>query len=60
MSGNQINAEIMEFGILLLRSLTERYVYHCGWVSLRPSDSEFSQNWKPGTGEIIIIIIIFA
>jgi hypothetical protein len=30
-----------------------RFPYsHCGWVPLRPSDADFSQNWKPGTGEI--------
>jgi hypothetical protein len=23
---------------------------HCGWVPLRPSDSDFGQNWKPETG----------
>jgi hypothetical protein len=28
---------------------------HCGWVPLRPSDSDFSQNWKPGTGEIPLL-----
>jgi hypothetical protein len=30
-----------------------RFPYsHCSWVPLRPSDSDFSQNWKPGTREI--------
>jgi hypothetical protein len=30
-----------------------RFPYsHCGWVPLRPSDSDFSQDLKPGTGEI--------
>jgi hypothetical protein len=30
-----------------------RFPYsHCGWARLRPSDSDFSQNWKPGTREI--------
>jgi hypothetical protein len=28
---------------------------HCGWVPLRPSDSDFSQNWKPRTGEIPLL-----
>jgi hypothetical protein len=33
-----------------------RFPYsHCGWVPLRPSDSDFSQNWKPGTGEIPLL-----
>jgi hypothetical protein len=33
-----------------------RFPYsHCGWASLRPSDSNFSQNWKPGTGEIPLL-----
>jgi hypothetical protein len=33
-----------------------RFPYsHCGWVPLRPSDSDFAQNWKPGTGEIPIL-----
>jgi hypothetical protein len=39
----------------LLPLLIERYVYHSGWVPLRPSDSDFSQNWKPGTGEIPLL-----
>jgi hypothetical protein len=30
-------------------------VYHCGWVPLRPSHSDFGQNWKPGTGEIPLL-----
>jgi hypothetical protein len=29
--------------------------YHCSWAPLRPSDSDFSQNWKPGTGEIPLL-----
>jgi hypothetical protein len=33
-----------------------RFPYsHCGWVPLRPSDSDFSQNWKPRTGEIPLL-----
>jgi hypothetical protein len=33
-----------------------RFPYpHCGWVPLRPSDSDFGQNWKPGTGEIPLL-----
>jgi hypothetical protein len=29
-----------------------RFTYsRWGWALLRPSDSAFSQNWKPGTGE---------
>jgi hypothetical protein len=36
-------------------SLIEYYVYCCGWApSLRPSDSDFGQNWKPGTREILV------
>jgi hypothetical protein len=38
-----------------LHLLTERYAYHCGWVSLRPSDSDFGQNWKPEIGEIPLL-----
>jgi hypothetical protein len=34
-----------------LRSLIECYTYHCSSVPLRPSDSDFGQNWMPGTGE---------
>jgi hypothetical protein len=31
-----------------------RFPYsHCGWAPMRPSDSDFGQNWKPGTGEEI-------
>jgi hypothetical protein len=34
-----------------------RFPYsHCGWASLRSSDSDFGQNWKPGTGEIPLLI----
>jgi hypothetical protein len=33
---------------LLLPSLIECYVYHCSWAPLRPSDSDFGQNRKPG------------
>jgi hypothetical protein len=33
-----------------------RFPYsHCGWVPLRPSDSAFSQNWKPRIGEIPLL-----
>jgi hypothetical protein len=33
-----------------------RFPYsHCGWVPLRPSYSDFSQNWKPRTGEIPLL-----
>jgi hypothetical protein len=33
-----------------------RFPYsHCGWASLRPSDSNFGQNWKPGTREIPLL-----
>jgi hypothetical protein len=33
-----------------------RFPYsHCGWVPPRPSDSDFSQNWKPRTGEIPLL-----
>jgi hypothetical protein len=33
-----------------------RFPYsHCSWASLRPSDSGFGQNWKPGTGEIPLL-----
>jgi hypothetical protein len=33
-----------------------RFPYsHCGWVPLRPSDSDFSQNWQPMTGEIPLL-----
>jgi hypothetical protein len=33
-----------------------RFPYsHCSWVPLMPSDSDFSQNWKPGTGEIPLL-----
>jgi hypothetical protein len=28
---------------------------HCGWAPLRPSDSDFSQNWKPGTRQILLL-----
>jgi hypothetical protein len=28
---------------------------HCGWVPLRPSDSDFSQNWKSRTGKIPLL-----
>jgi hypothetical protein len=38
-----------------MRSLIEHYVYHCGWEQLRPRDFDFSQNWKPGTGEIPLL-----
>jgi hypothetical protein len=34
-----------------LRSSIQRYAYHCSWAPLMPSDSDFGQNWKPGTGE---------
>jgi hypothetical protein len=36
-----------------------RFPYsHCCWVPLRPSDSDFSQNWKPGTGEIPLLSLL--
>jgi hypothetical protein len=28
------------------------HAYHCSWVPLRYSDSDFDQNWNPGTREI--------
>jgi hypothetical protein len=36
-------------------ALTHCYTYHCGWAPLRPSDSDFGQNWKPGTKEILLL-----
>jgi hypothetical protein len=39
---------------ILLRSLIYSS-YSRGWVPLRPSDSDFSQNWKPGTREIPLL-----
>jgi hypothetical protein len=32
-------------------SMFAHWVYHCGWAPLWPSDPEFSQNWKPRTGD---------
>jgi hypothetical protein len=33
-----------------------RFPYsHCGWAPMRPSDSDFSQNWEPETGEIPLL-----
>jgi hypothetical protein len=33
-----------------------RFPYsHCGWASLRPSDSDYGQNWKTETGEIPLL-----
>jgi hypothetical protein len=35
-----------------------RFPYsHCDWVPLRPSDSDFGQNWQPGTGEIPLLLL---
>jgi hypothetical protein len=28
---------------------------HCGWAALRPSHSDFGQNWRHGTGEIPLL-----
>jgi hypothetical protein len=39
----------------ILHSLIEHYLHHCDWVTLRPSDSDFSQNWKPSTREIPLL-----
>jgi hypothetical protein len=37
-----------------------RFPYsHCSWVPLRPSDSDFGQNWKPGTREIPLLSLQF-
>jgi hypothetical protein len=30
-------------------SLIEHYAYHCCWAPLRSGDSDFGQDWKPGT-----------
>jgi hypothetical protein len=50
------------FGFLNLRSENPSgfcvrllSVYHCGWVPLRISDSDFSQNGKPGTRAIPLL-----
>jgi hypothetical protein len=44
---------------LLVRSFIVHYayMYHCCWVPLRPSDSDFSQIWKPWTGESPLLFL---
>jgi hypothetical protein len=36
---------------LLQHLVIQNYVHQSGWAPLRPSDSDFSQTWKPGTRE---------
>jgi hypothetical protein len=52
-----IDSQSDELFLFLLLSLIGRYVYHCGWSSLKPRDSNFGQIWKPGTREITMLFL---